>query len=31
MEEVLINGIRDLSEQKEYLSSLTNYHWLPSS
>jgi transposase len=31
MEDVLINGIRDLSEQKEYLSSLTNYHWLPSS
>lgn len=31
MEEVLINEIRDLSEQKEYLSGLTNYHWLPSS
>jgi transposase len=30
MEDVLINGIRDLSGQKEYLSSLTNYHWLPS-
>ncbi len=30
MEDVLINGIRDLSEQKEYLSNLTNYHWLPS-
>lgn len=29
MEEVLINGIRDLSEQKEYLSNLTNYGWLP--
>ncbi len=29
MEEVLINGIRDLSEQKEYLSNLTNYDWLP--
>lgn len=29
MEEVLINAIRDLSEQKEYLSSLTNYDWLP--
>lgn len=31
MEEVLINEIRELSEQKEYLSSLTNYHWLPSA
>lgn len=31
MEEVLINQIRDLSEQKEYLSGMTNYHWLPSS
>jgi len=30
MEEVLINGIRDLSSQKEYLSNLTNYDWLPS-
>jgi len=30
MEEVLIKEIRDLSEQKDYLSSLTNYHWLPS-
>lgn len=30
MEEVLIKGIRDLSEEKEYLSSLTNYHWLRS-
>ena len=30
MEDVLINGIRDLSGQKEYLSSLTKYHWLPS-
>ena len=30
MEEVLINGIRDLSKQKEYLSNLTNYDWLPS-
>jgi hypothetical protein len=30
MEEVLINEMRDLSEQKEYLSSMTNYHWLPS-
>ena len=29
MEEVLINGIRDLSKQKEYLSNLTNYGWLP--
>jgi len=30
MEEVLINGIKDLSKEKEYLSSMTNYHWLPS-
>ncbi|MGI8884269.1 MAG: hypothetical protein ACR2IA_08495 [Pyrinomonadaceae bacterium] len=30
MAEVLINGIRDLSKQKEYLSNLTNYDWLPS-
>ena len=30
MEEVLINGIRDLSSQKEYLSNLTNYDWLSS-
>ncbi len=30
MEEVLINEMRDLSEQKEYLSGMTNYHWLPS-
>ena len=31
MEEVLINGIRDLSKQKEYLSNLTNYDWLPET
>jgi transposase len=31
MEEVLINEMKDLSEQKEYLSGLTNYHWLPYS
>jgi transposase len=31
MEEVLINGIRDLSKQKEYLSNLTNYDWLPQT
>lgn len=30
MEEVLINQINDLSRQKEYLSAMTNYHWLPS-
>ena len=30
MEEVLINEMRDLSGQKEYLSGMTNYHWLPS-
>lgn len=30
MEEVLINEMRDLSKQKEYLSGMTNYHWLPS-
>jgi len=30
MEEVLINEMRDLSAQKEYLSGMTNYHWLPS-
>ena len=30
MEEVLLNGMRDLSEQKKYLSGMTNYHWLPS-
>lgn len=29
MEEVLISGMRDLSKQKEYLSNLTNYDWLP--
>jgi transposase len=31
MEEVLLNEMRDLSAQKEYLSGLTNYHWLPPS
>ncbi len=30
MEEVLLQEMRDLSEHKEYLSGLTNYHWLPS-
>lgn len=30
MEEVLITQMRELSEQKEYLSGMTNYHWLPS-
>ena len=30
MEDVLLNGMRNLSEQKEYLSGMTNYHWLPS-
>lgn len=30
IEEVLINEIRDLVEQKQYLSMMTNYHWLPS-
>ena len=29
MEDVLIDGIRELSKQKEYLSRLTNYDWLP--
>jgi transposase len=31
MEEVLITEMNALSKEKEYLSSLTNYHWLPSS
>jgi transposase len=31
MEEVLIKEMRDLSNRKEYLSGMTNYHWLPSS
>lgn len=31
MEKVLINEMRDLSNRKEYLSGMTNYHWLPSS
>jgi transposase len=30
MEEVLIIEMNDLSKQKEYLSAMTNYHWLPS-
>jgi len=30
MEEILINQMRDLSMQKEYLRGMTNYHWLPS-
>jgi len=30
MEEVLINEMNDLSNQKEYLSGMTNYHWIPS-
>jgi len=30
MEEVLITQMRDLSEQKQYLRGMTNYHWLPS-
>lgn len=31
MEEVLLTEMKQLSEQKEYLSGLTNYHWLPSA
>jgi hypothetical protein len=31
MEEALSEEMKDLSEQKEYLSGLTNYHWLPST
>jgi transposase len=30
MEEVLLTEMKQLSAQKEYLSGLTNYHWLPS-
>ena len=30
MEEVLITQMRDLSEQKQYLRGMTNYHWVPS-
>jgi transposase len=30
MEEVLITEMKALSAQKEYLSGLTNYNWLPS-
>lgn len=29
MEDVLITAINELSNQKEYLSGMTNYHWLP--
>ena len=29
MEEVLIDEMRDLSSRKEYLSGMTNYHWIP--
>lgn len=29
MEDVLINEMNDLSNQKDYLSGMTNYHWLP--
>lgn len=31
MEEVLLAEMNQLSAQKEYLSGLTNYHWLPSA
>jgi transposase len=31
MEEVLIKEMRDLSNRKEYLSGMTNYHWIPST
>ena len=30
MEEVLLSEMNHLSAQKDYLSGLTNYHWLPS-
>ena len=30
MEEILINQMRDLTMQKEYLRGMTDYHWLPS-
>lgn len=30
-EEVLIKEMRDLSNRKEYLSGMTNYHWIPSA
>lgn len=30
MEDVLLTEMRHLSTQKEYLSGLTSYHWLPS-
>jgi transposase len=29
MEDVLIDEMRDLSKWKEYLSGMTNYHWIP--
>lgn len=29
MEDVLIKQMNELSNQKEYLSGMTNYHWLP--
>lgn len=29
MEDILIKQMNDLSAQKEYLSGMTNYHWLP--
>ena len=31
MEDVLLTEMKQLSKQKEYLSGLTNYHWLPST
>jgi len=31
MEEVLIDEMRDLSNRKEYLARMTNYHWIPPS
>ena len=30
MEDVLIDEMRSLSKRKEYLSEMTNYHWIPS-
>lgn len=30
MEDVLVKEMNDLSNQKEYVSAMTNYHWLPS-
>jgi len=29
MQEVLIDEMKDLSTRKQYLSGMTNYHWLP--